>query len=125
VITGTVNADLEATVDLTVRGPGDRERGVRAVLDTGFDGWLTLPAAVIGSLRLAHRGRVPAMLADGTRTEFDIYAATILWDGTARPVPVGAAEGTALVGMSLLEGSRLTVEVKDGGLVRIEAPSPR
>ena len=31
-----------------------------------------------------------------------------------------AADGTPLIGMSLLRGTRVTVEVEDGGLVTIE-----
>jgi hypothetical protein len=49
-----------------------------------------------------------------------VYDARVLWRGQERFVPVYEAEGGPLVGMSLLRGSRLTVEVEPGGDVVIE-----
>ena len=46
-ITGVVNADREAIIRLEVRGPALQVEVVDAVIDTGFDGWLTLPLALI------------------------------------------------------------------------------
>ena len=106
------------------RGPHSREAVVPAVVDTGFDGWLTLPAALVARLGLTRRGRVPALLAGGSHALFDIYAAMVVWDGHTRPVLVGVAEGTSLIGMSLLEGHQLTVDVRDGGEVAIVASAP-
>jgi predicted aspartyl protease len=41
VITGIVTADLEAIITLTLHGPTAREQRIEAVIDTGFDGWLS------------------------------------------------------------------------------------
>jgi predicted aspartyl protease len=49
-ITGIVNGRLEATLQLTLRGPNGQIRSVKAVVDTGFDGSLTLPPALIIAL---------------------------------------------------------------------------
>lgn len=49
-----------------------------------------------------------------------VYDARVLWRGRERFVPVYEAEGDPLVGMSLLRGSRLTIEVEPGGDVVIE-----
>ena len=43
-ITGLVNIDREATIRLRVRGPGWQQQLIEAIIDTGFDGWLSLPA---------------------------------------------------------------------------------
>lgn len=43
----------------------------------------------------------------------------VLWHGMVRPVAVIAAEGQPLVGMALLRGSRLSVEVLPGGEVAV------
>jgi hypothetical protein len=51
----------------------------------------------------------------------DVFEATVLWDARERDVAVLVAEGAALVGMALLSGYRVTLEVEDGGSVRIEA----
>ena len=42
---GLVNANKEAVVSLTIRGPEGRSPDVNAVIDTGYSGFLTLPAA--------------------------------------------------------------------------------
>jgi hypothetical protein len=59
-------------------------------------------------------------LADGRDITLRQYEATVLWDGQPRDVMVLEADGGALIGMALLYGSRLTVEVLDGGPVTIE-----
>jgi hypothetical protein len=41
-ITGLVTVDREAIIRLAVRGPVEREFGIDAVMDAGFDGWLSL-----------------------------------------------------------------------------------
>jgi len=64
---------------------------------------------------------VDALLADGTTSLFDIYEATVLWDGTPRRVAVDAADIDPLVGMRLLDGYELTVQAIVGGQVRIQA----
>ena len=42
-IEGFVNANLEAIVPLSLRGPEGQTREVSAVIDTGYSGALTLP----------------------------------------------------------------------------------
>ena len=120
-IQGAVNAALEAVLPLTVAGSAGRAREVEAVIDTGFSGFLTLPSALVAALGLAFDGVGWAVLADGTEARFDVYDATLLWDGGPRRVYVYAAETTPLVGMRLLEGHDLHVEVQDGGRVAVEA----
>jgi clan AA aspartic protease len=116
-IAGVVNADLEAIIRLKVRGPVGRPKKVEAVIDTGFDGCLSLPPALIASLRLPWRRRGCALLADGSQILFDVYEATVLWDGRSRRIPVDEADTTPLVGMALLKGSELNVQVRARGEV--------
>lgn len=103
-----------------MRGDG-REEHLTAVIDTGFDGWLTLPAALVSELRLPRRGRERGVLADGSVTFFHLHDATVIWDGRPRAVFVAVAAGTPLVGMALLEGHELAVRVTGGGAVQITA----
>lgn len=118
-IAGLVTGDRQAVIHLTVRGPAGQEQEIEAIIDTGFDGWLSLPSSVIVPLDLVWRQRGRALLADGRESVFDIYEATVVWDGEARRVPVDEAETAPLVGMSLLEGCELTVQVRSGGNVII------
>lgn len=119
-ITGEVTPEREAIIDVRVAGPGGVEVQVRAVLDTGFNGSLPLPAALIAELNLPPRGSVPSVLADGSRIDAFICKAFALWNGRRVPIAVQQSEGDILLGMSLLLGNLVTLEVVDGGLVTIE-----
>ena len=118
-ITGHVTAYREAIISLNVGGPKNRERPIDAVVDTGFNGFLTLPASLIQELGLVWRRRGRAMLADGRDSLFDIYEATVTWNSRPRRIAVDEADCDPLVGMSLLYGCELTVQVVDGGRVVI------
>lgn len=120
-IQGAVNSALEAVLLLTVQGTDGRSREVEALIDTGFSGYLTLPSALVAAFGLEFDGVGWGVLADGTEASFDMYDATLLWDGRPRSVYIYAAEATPLVGMRLLEGHDLHVEVEGGGHVTVEA----
>ena len=119
-ISGTVNSDLNAVIQLPLVGPLGQRQEVEAVIDTGFNGYVTLPPSLISQLGLKRRGRGRALLADGSIALFDIYAVTVIWDGVSRTVEVDAVDVGVLAGMSLLRGYRLHIQVTDGGHTQIE-----
>jgi clan AA aspartic protease len=118
-ITGIVTADREAIVRVLVRGPSGQQQRIKAVIDTGFDGWLSLPPAFIASLALPWRRRGSALLADGRETLFDIYEGVVVWDRRRLRIPVDEADTAPLVGMALLDGYELKVEVRSRGKVTV------
>lgn len=118
-INGRVTVYREAVISLSVKGPEDQYTEIDAVIDTRFNGFLTLPASLIQELGLVWRRRGRAMLADGSESLFDIYEATITWDGRPRRIAVDEVNCDPLIGMSLLYGYELTVQVVDGGRVVI------
>jgi clan AA aspartic protease len=118
-ITGTVNPYLEATVSIVVRRKDGGQQTVEAVIDTGFNGSLTLPRDVIDELGLPWRTRELAVLADGSEQQFDVHVATVFWDGVPRDILVQAVGTEPLVGMRLLSGHALHLEVVAGGIVEI------
>ena len=122
-MTGQVTPNREAVIRVLVRGPRGQEAQVEAVIDTGFNGFLTLPAQLIADLALPFAGTTRAALGDGSEVQMDVFEAAVLWDNQERGVVVLAAEGGALVGMSMLSGYRITLDVKDGGTVIIEVLS--
>jgi clan AA aspartic protease len=103
-----------------VVGKGSRRRQIDAVVDTGFTGYLTLRPAIITALQLTWLGREQGTLADGSVDLFDVYRATVIWDGQRRRVQVEAADVDPLVGMALLERHSLNIEVVSGGAVSIK-----
>jgi len=120
VIPGVVNSNLEATVRLLVRGLGGQEQEIDTVIDTGFNGFLTLPPALVRQLNLPHLGQSRVLLANGREEILDLYEVTLLWDGQWRTVEADAADTDALVGMSLFYRHSVYVEAIEGGQVRIE-----
>jgi clan AA aspartic protease len=119
-MTGRVTALREATLRLTVIGPDQRPQAVDAVLDTGFNGFLTLPSHVVRTLQLPFVGHRRATLGDGSIAVLDLYLATVLWHEQEREVLVLQADGGPLVGMALLYGSRVVLHIVDDGDVLIE-----
>ncbi len=91
------------------------------IIDTGFSGYLTLPSPVIAALGLPWLCRQHGILADGTIQILDVFTATANWEGRARLVEVDAVNAQSLLGMSMLQGHELWMEVVSGGNVRIRA----
>jgi clan AA aspartic protease len=119
VIKGTIST-RRAYVPLRLLGPDGQEGEVEFVLDTGFTAAATLPPAACVRLGLIAERIQPARLADGTQILLDVYEATVIWDGAPREIEVLAKEGAPLIGMTLLDGSDVRLQVTDGGLVTIE-----
>ena len=119
-ITGVVNTDYEAVISLQVQGPSGQEREVHAVIDTGFNGFLTLPPVLVTALGLTRLSRGRAILANGLEDIFDIYGVTVLWDGQPRYIETDSVDTTPLVGMALLKGYDLHIQVVDSGRVVIQ-----
>lgn len=120
-IHGTVGAGYEMVVPLSLRDSAGKEHESETVLDTGFNGFLSLPPSVIASLGLPWHSKSAALLAGGIEAEFDVYTATVLWDGAPRAIVVQAMDNDPLLGMRLLIAHDITARVKFDGSVRIEA----
>ena len=119
---GSVVSDgREANVSLKVigAGPDHASINVQVAIDTGFTGHLTLPPETVRSLSLPERGFVAVELADGGMATLGVYEARVLWHWRPLRVPVYEADGGPLIGMSLLRGSTLTIEVIPRGEVTI------
>jgi clan AA aspartic protease len=120
-IRGTVVNGIEATLQFRVFGPNGQQNDIDVVLDTGFTGELTLPRKTIESLGLLALGFRKAVLANGQFAVLRMFEVTAVWDGENRTVQVLEAQGSPLVGMSMLKGFRSTVDVVEKGNFTIEA----
>jgi clan AA aspartic protease len=116
---GRVNRSREAIVKLVIVGDENIKIAVDAVIDTGFNGDLILPLETISALGLKIQGYQQAILGDGTISQFQVYAATVIWDGSRKLAEVNAAASGALIGMGLLEGYKLEVDNIPEGTVTI------
>lgn len=118
---GFVNQNGEAVIRLAVGSADSPKQMIEALIDTGFTGFLSLPSSTIASLNLPWIFRDLGTLGDGSEVVFDMYRVTVIWDGQIKVIDVAASESTPLVGMSLLSGFKVQIEVIEGGNVLIEA----
>jgi clan AA aspartic protease len=105
-----VNFCLTEIADLTIE----------FVVDTGFNGYLTLPPQAIAVMNLPLESTLVATLADGSESEMPIHLAKIRWDDLEEVVTVLATGTKPLLGTALLQGFRLIVEFADEGMVKVE-----
>jgi clan AA aspartic protease len=123
-IEGSITDDgLEPEVQVTLVSKADAFDApeVRAVVDTGFTGELTLPEELIRELGYLYVGSADGTLADGSESLMHFYEGAVLWHGSqGREITVVAADSQPLIGMEILSGSQLTVEATPGGAVRID-----
>lgn len=120
-IEGVVNADYEAVIALALSGQAGQERVIEVVIDTGYNGFLSLPPNMVDELGFPVVGPSQATLANGVVETFNVHDATVVWDGTPRDIEADAVGPVPLAGMQLLEGYDLSVRVRHGGRVVIRA----
>ena len=118
-ISGYVNANREAIIQVAIVGDSKELKSVRAIIDAGFTGDLTLPRDVIDQLGFTLRGFQRVILGDGSLQYFEMFVGVVIWDGKMREVEINAAETNSLIGMGLLEDYKLEMEGRSNGEVRI------
>ena len=116
---GVVNSAYEAVVPLSLQSPAGKSREIETVVDTGFTGYLTLPPALVRDLALPYVTSGWATLADGSEVSFDTDQVEVLWEGQLKEVFADEADATPLVGMRLMEGCGLSMQVRKGGRVLV------
>lgn len=124
-IEGTVRRNseggLEAWIVVSVMGIEGELRESEVIVDTGFTGWLILPEADIRRLGLARAGYRDSIVASGNSERLNYYRTSVLWHGQLHEIEVFQSIDQPLLGMELLEGSRVSVDAWDGGDATIEA----
>lgn len=94
---------------------------VEFVLDTGFDGDLSLPDEMARRLSGASQGTQLIRLAGGFQRRCPYYE--IVWedeDSESRVVEVLVMDGNPLMGTAFLKGNLLSIELIEGGEVVAE-----
>lgn len=71
-IIGVVNGEFEAIIPLSIRDSDGKVFLQNAIIDTGFNGWLSLPPDLIAQLNLRWKRRGRAILGDGSECVFNL-----------------------------------------------------
>jgi len=103
-----------------LRGPRGSTESIQSVLDTGFNDWLTISPSQVAKLGLKFREEGHYILADGSETLSRIFESEIEWFGAWRRILVVEMDGGPLLGMAMLAGCRLGIEVVENGRVEIQ-----
>src|SRR5262249_49937051 len=122
-VNGKVNTRLQVIVPITIlssHGPVI----VDAMLDTGFEGLLTLTDHIISSLGLNFHSTGSAILADGVVVNTDRYHVNIEWDGSQHSILAYELGDFPLVRMPPLQGQRIIIDALPGGPVQIQTLGP-
>ena len=104
---------------LTLPGRGG-EVDATFIVDTGFNGDLTLPLRVIQRLNAALYDTQTHLMANGSEVPSPVYLAEIEWLGENRAVEIIALDGNPLLGTGLLAGCNVNIEAVEGGEIVIE-----
>ena len=105
-IEGTVSEQGVPSIELEIAG-----RRWVAVIDTGFNGDLELPAALRNDLAGQFVGRVTSLLAADQAIEEDLYLVDFPFDGEVlRTEATFATVNEVLVGTRLLRHHRLEID---------------
>lgn len=119
-ITGEVDRFLDARIPLSIVSAEGTDHSIAAVIDTGFNGFLTLPPNLIDELHAYFIAYGRVILADGEEKLVQIYEITLLWDGEPITVETDAADTEPLVGMAMMDGYKLEIAVQASGTVTLK-----
>jgi clan AA aspartic protease len=119
-IYGVVNSRREATLPLVVGNSTGQRESINTAINTGFDGFLSLPSERIVRLGLPWTISNSATLGDGSEVLFDFYTGTVIWDGQYRTIDIAESETEPLLGMAMLYGYRLQIDTVESGIIKIE-----
>lgn len=78
-IRGRVDAQRQARVQLEIESGDGGLEPIDTVVETGFDGHLTLPSQVIAELGLEPDEPSDVVLATGSRERVNIWRGSVLW----------------------------------------------
>ena len=111
---GLVNINYEAMLRLVIETDQQQQQSIDAIINTTFKGYLGLPKHLITMFGLHPVPQDPDETAPNT-----YYKATVIWGHETRNIPVTLVEGEPVVGMSLLQGYSLQIQVTQHGLVTV------
>lgn len=120
-IPGFVDEHYEPRVPLTIRSSAGNKQTISFLVDTGFNGSLTLSPKQVGELGLVWLTHSITTLANGVVEEIDVYVGFVEWDGRLRNIYVEVADTDPLLGTRLLQGHDVFFEAVVGGKVTITA----
>ncbi len=113
-------SNLHAVMPVTVRLRGQPDIALDFVVDTGFDGALSMPVAAVAALKLPFLEVIRVCLANETDVFIPVHVATILWQGAEKHVRVLASGKRPKLGTALLANYYLGIDFVEDGSTMVE-----
>lgn len=108
-VRGSVNANDEPVIPIEVQFKRKLHK-FKAVIDTGFNGYLSIPAPLIVRSSWKELGVEEYELASDERMVACVFPGCIRFDGERMDVPVlSTKSGDILIGTKLLKGKELVI----------------
>ena len=117
----SVGGSLAATLEVQVRWTTGRSKTYNALLDTGFNGALSLPTDDVAALGLPLVTERTVTLGDASDVRVEVHAGQVRLAQGWHRCPVLSTGDVPLVGMQLMEGLNVCFEAVDGGAVTAES----
>lgn len=111
---------FQARMGIIIYPPNRAEIEIECVVDTGFEGFLTLPPSVVTELKLPYVAPIDANLADNSRIVTNVHQGKIFWNGVERVIPILAMGRRPLIGTALLVDLHLGIDFCEGGTVLVD-----
>ena len=119
-VIGRIGADLRPMIPVVVQGANGQERKIFVLLSTGFGESLLLPPAEVAALGLPQTGARTVRFPDGSQIEATVHPARILLAGEAQDVDILAGGWEPRMGLTLLQGYRISMRFVEGEVVEVE-----
>lgn len=115
-IPGTFSDDCESFFEIELIANDRLELPVKALLDTGFSGWLAMDKQDIEELGWVYLYKQVMRMAQGKDTIFEIYAGKVKIGGEEFNIPVHIGTGVPelLIGRQWLRNMRLLADMPLG-----------
>ncbi|EKJ98747.1 hypothetical protein RBSH_05940 [Rhodopirellula baltica SH28] len=117
-IEGRIDNNVEAFVDLEIQ-LDDTTHAIAFLVDTGFNGFLSIPFRLVHQLGLPLSDVQQGVTADGRSSFFDTVELTVIWHGNPLTVQAQVLD-EPLLGTRLLRGSKIEAAWIQGGMFQIE-----
>ncbi|MCX7410280.1 MAG: clan AA aspartic protease [Planctomycetales bacterium] len=118
-ITGHIDENLEARIKLSVKADAD-VTAVEFLLDTGFNGHLSVTRALVETLGLELKDVQSGITADGRLGYFETVDVDVVWHGRETTVRAQVLD-EAMLGTRMLKGCELSALWNAGGVVSIRS----
>ena len=109
-IVGSVGDDLQGFIEIQMIHASGEATHRSMMVDTGFNGWLWLSDQTLSELLVWPTNDADIMLADGTARTVEQFLVVAVWQNNITVV-TALKSGIDLIGMRMLQGSRLSMDV--------------